>query len=759
MWSGYSEKGTGSQERGPASFALQVPGSVEGRAGEQAVAVQGGLRGGGMRAQVSAPAQVRVVDQGDQTLQQLLKIGQNLVAPALKRIEEEQFVKGMTQAASGQALTEIINEQPWYTRIFGDGPVVDGARAYKTDAAASAWASAQEQAMPMLKQRSPDEVPAFLMQSMEAHMTGDPDTDSLIRAQLLKQVPGLVKRHTKEHYKYQQEQASIAYSQAAGGKMARVQEVMAAGPDAYSEDDRTAAGLELLSLLTPPEGRDLNSWKKDTLAAVSLAAKNGQFHAINVLKDAGLYAHLSSEEQEAILNDVQTAGRYHATIGLKGDWLERATGIELAIKNNMIPVDVGITQVRALNKAYSEATGNPVQLVPEPTLQTWGQSGAQAMLNRDKQQQAELARARQSAATEAAKAQVAQAEVSMRVGAALRGSVGAADGTVQEKEDAFMLALGGRNSDEQRSIAALNFQQHGFVSKRLQNQFVAPLRALTDTPDANFMRAYETWRDVNYVAQPDGSYIERPGMSGVSAAYYDDWHSKMQEFHDLTRGGTALEQNLHPAYVAAFRTPKAERELTKDERKVAQSALRAELKSGRWFTARELDDNAEQTVMRVIAPYLKAMSKYQSAETAAPAALAAARKNGLELYGKYAWTRDGSSQPMDTLAMRHGIAPESVGELLNKVVDTRLATLEKRPAALQMFRSQDQHGHAQFVAYASYEDGTQRILNFSTEDMRRELDIKYAPKPTMGGTIVNQPSAQEQSAFPMPAGIMGRYPN
>jgi hypothetical protein len=729
MWSGYSEKGTGSQERGPATFALQVPGAVEGRSGEQVVPVQGGLKGGRMQAQVAAPAQVSVQGGGDQTLQQLLKIGADIVAPHLRRMEEEQFVKGMTQAASGQALTEIVNEQPWYTQIFGDGPLVDGARAYKTDAAASAWASAQEQAMPLLKQRSPEEVPKYLLDSMQAHMTGDDATDNLIRAQLLKQVPGLVKRHTKEHYQYLQEQASVAYSQAAGGKMARVQEVMAAGPDAYSEADRTAAGVELLSLLTPPEGRNLDSWKKDTLAAVSLAAKNGQFHAINVLKDAGLYAHLTSQEQESVFNDVQAAARYHSTVGLKGDWLQRATGIELAIKNNMIPVDAGITQVRALNKAYTDATGNPAQLVPEPTLQTWGQSGAQALLNRDKALQAEVARGRAAAATAEQKAQVEAAATGLRVQAALRGSVGAADGTTSEKEDAFMLAISGRSADEQRDIASLNFMQHGFVSKRLQNQFVAPLRALTDTPDANFMHAYETWRDVNYTKQPDGSFVERPGMSGVSAAYYDDWHGKLQEFHDLTRGGTAVETNLHPAYVTAFRTPKTERLLSKEDKKAAQSAIKAELKTGRWFTARELDDNAEQAVMRVITPYLQSMSKHQSAETAAPAALATARKNGLELYGKYAWMRDGSSQPLDVVTTRHGIAPESVGELMNKVVDTRLATLEKKPAALQMYRAQDQHGHAQFVAYASYEDGSQRVLNFSTEDMRFELDRKYAPPP------------------------------
>lgn len=742
MWSGYSEKGTGSQERGPASFALQVPGVVQGQDGPQPTAVQGGLKGARLQAQVAAPAQISVSGGGDQTVQQLLKIGQSLIAPELKRLEEEQFVKGMTQAASGQALTEIVNEQPWYTRIFGDGPLIDGARAYKTDAAASAWATAQEQAMPMLKQRSPEEVPKFLLESMEAHMTGDEPTDNLIRAQLLKQVPQLVKRHTKEHYKYMQEQASIAYSQAAGGKMARVQEVMAAGPDAYTEDDRKAVGIELLSLLTPPEGRDLDSWKKDTLGAVSLAAKNGQFHAINVLKDAGLYAHLTSEEQEAVLNDVNQAARYYSTVGLKGDWLQRATAIELGIRNNTIPPDLGIMQVRALNEEFTKATGNPAALVPEPSLQNMAQSGAQALLNRDRAQQAELARQRERAATEAAKAQVEQAAVGMRVSLAQRGSIGAAEGTATEKEDAFMLALQGRSPEEALDIAALNFRQHGYVSKRLQNQFVAPLRALTDTPDANFMQAYQSWRTINYAQQADGSYIERPGMSGVSAAYYDEWHAKLQEFHDLTRGGTAIEQNLHPAYVAAFRTPKAERQLGKEEKKAAQAALRTELKSGRWFTARDLDDNAEQTVMRVITPYLNTMAKHQSVETAAPAALATARKNGLELFGKYAWTRDGSSQPLETIATRNGIAPENVGVLMNTVVDKRLATLEKKPQAVQMFRSQDSHGHAQFVAYASYEDGSQRVLNFSTEDMRRELDMKY--------TVVQPVNPYANAPQPMP---------
>jgi len=130
-WNGYSEQGTGSEERGPASFALNIPGVVQSSAGPagQAVAVQGGVRG--QTAGVTATVRTEIPAYEDATSALLMKMGEKFVAKQINKRRDEQFLKGVQQAASGKALVDIVNEQPWYTKIFGDVPMVEGARSYE----------------------------------------------------------------------------------------------------------------------------------------------------------------------------------------------------------------------------------------------------------------------------------------------------------------------------------------------------------------------------------------------------------------------------------------------------------------------------------------------------------------------------------------------------------------------------------------------------------------------------------------------------
>ena len=182
-WTGYSEHGRGSQERGPSTYTADPGSSPQARSADVGQAVR-------MQRPSSTPAPTINVGASsgrpDPTLSAMLQLGQEVLQKEIERRREQAFLEGMVQAASGQALTEIVGNQPWYSRIFGPSAAVEGARAYSAQAAVARWVAEQQNNMGELRAMSPDAIPSRLMESMDSFMTGDAQTDSMIRAEFAK---------------------------------------------------------------------------------------------------------------------------------------------------------------------------------------------------------------------------------------------------------------------------------------------------------------------------------------------------------------------------------------------------------------------------------------------------------------------------------------------------------------------------------------------------------------------------------------------
>ena len=92
-----------------------------------------------------------MANDNDPTLDLVMKVAGAVVGPALKKYQTEQYVAGMQRAASGAAVKDIVDEQPWYSRIFGDSDVVEGARAYTQQAKATETAMLMTENMQELR--------------------------------------------------------------------------------------------------------------------------------------------------------------------------------------------------------------------------------------------------------------------------------------------------------------------------------------------------------------------------------------------------------------------------------------------------------------------------------------------------------------------------------------------------------------------------------------------------------------------------------
>jgi hypothetical protein len=166
--------------------------------------------GGDGRAQNTTRNQpIQHVGEND-VLKTLVRFGEAILKPKLEAARTEAFVSGMQRVASGEAFKEIVDEQPWYSKVFGDTPTIEGARAYTGFAMSQEIATAIEADMPALRQLSPDSFKQVMNERISSINTGDADTNMTVTQSLVKEMPGLMKRHTKEHIGWQQDNLAKA---------------------------------------------------------------------------------------------------------------------------------------------------------------------------------------------------------------------------------------------------------------------------------------------------------------------------------------------------------------------------------------------------------------------------------------------------------------------------------------------------------------------------------------------------------------------
>jgi len=217
---------------------------------------------------------------GDKTAAAIFGFAETLLKPMAAELAERKFLEGVQRASSGEALTEIVNTQPWYSKIFGPSSAVEGARQYSLDAQAAKFDAAVQQAMPTLRNTSPDELPGIIQKMSKEFETGDPTTDAQLGLRLTKVLPNLIQAHTREYYKAQQEQA---YNQRFDAAQQNATSLQIVSQDQMaSEDDKQLRQANFLQGFVLPAGVDPESHKQFIQTSLASLAEAGQFHALDV---------------------------------------------------------------------------------------------------------------------------------------------------------------------------------------------------------------------------------------------------------------------------------------------------------------------------------------------------------------------------------------------------------------------------------------------------------------------------------------------
>ena len=270
----------------------------------QATAMQrGGLRNsstGGAAVRTAQALQV-TAPKGDTLFQTLARLGGDLIKPQLEAERTLKYVEGMQKAASGQAIEEIVNEQPFFSGLFGASSVVDGARAYSASAKATSMAVDFETNMGELRKLSPAEMSQYTASKIaEATQGGDATTNAMIVQQVSSTLPAVMKGQTKAHIRYQQELRENATSDAYTASFALVDvNAQEARKDGATKtvDDVVQAGIAAMAGMVRDSEIDPELHSKLVAQPAVKAIAAGNFPAYQVLEASGKLSELTADDQ------------------------------------------------------------------------------------------------------------------------------------------------------------------------------------------------------------------------------------------------------------------------------------------------------------------------------------------------------------------------------------------------------------------------------------------------------------------------------
>lgn len=366
----------------------QVPNAVDLGRATPVVAGTDGAQNVGMQDHTIVAAKLPE----DRSYQMLMNIGEEIMGPKVKEARNAAFVKGMQKAAQGEAVTSIVEDQPWYSKIFGDSDVVAGARAYTGHAKAAEAAGVLEDQMPALRAMDPAQAQQVFAKTISAAQTGDAVTDTQIMQTLTAQMPALFRRQAKEHYAYKQDQASAAEAKsmmagakalqaAAQGTVAEVSGEDRDGnavyyPGVTKPEEFAAQSDAYVKSIIPAQGRDLENWQKSTARTMQTMARGGMFHALNAIEAKGGFDALTDEQRQKVMDTRDSEEKQQRSLN-EGPYLRQIAAVQAGIRYSDQPSTVAgyVKQMQDINSAYSARTGSKLGLFPPEKMVQLATSG------------------------------------------------------------------------------------------------------------------------------------------------------------------------------------------------------------------------------------------------------------------------------------------------------------------------------------------------------------------------------------------------
>lgn len=705
------------------SFSLQTSGPVltEGARNIPAPTGQVGVAGVNF---TGRPAQA---PRTDPTLDVLLKLGSEILAPKIKEEQQRQYFEGVQRAAAGEALSDIIDTQPWYTQIFGPASAVQGARAYTVQASMAKFAANLEQQMPKLAEQGPEVIQQEVYNAVQPLLTGDAEADAMIQRGAAEQFAPLFKRHAREHYVFNQRKAVNLQSQTWDANSRNLQRAMS-DPEATPQE-RSAAEQNFLMNLAPFADQTEESHQKNLSLMLRNSATAGNFHTINLFKNTkgqdgkSLWEKLPVDEQRELQAALPALARRA---------LDEQALPKYALEINQILRDTAQNpaelpkRMAVLNaKAASEFGIYEAPMVSHAAI-----SGA-------------IGRVMDAQAAEAARLLSLKDD---NRGALADVQVNVPNGLTQGKirlnlqgdhvDNAIAKAWGANPDPVAR--AALLARHPEETSSIVKGEL--SLVNFGEDYHAGIGSAAATWKAL----PPD-----------IAAKYYStDAQAVFKRYNELAAVGVppnAAWQQARLVHNVAVDS------LPEDERKGIQTVIRnrAERLNETWYYRNTVDDASLRVIEGFMMKAYKGNRGFQTPEVAANSAFVMAQEQGLRIMGRVAvFEIPRANLPRLETVIGRGAEETSEGfyELLKEGAKLRDVGLDNYIVT----RGGDQNGKAIFNVSATTKEGQTRSWMISSDEVLARVNKGVKPAARSGNTAVIPPLPQPRLDLP-PSRPVGLY--
>lgn len=292
------------------------------------------------------------------TLNVLGRIAGNTVEPFLKRAKLEGFSRGVQQAASGQAIQEIADEQPWYATLFGEADAVEGARTYHAANQSLTIQSELQAAMPRLKALGPNEARPIVDEILAKHLTGDTVADAAIQQAYSRDLPGFWKQHAKAYIGHTQEVARTQKREYGVNSMLAFEQA-AKDPT----QDSIAAMARFDQALDYVPGENPDSYGEDLVHIYTVAGTTGSLKSLDRMEDRVPLMPVEKQRHMETVRAKAEARVYGEVLSSDADIASRVAALRAA--DRVVEPGAWREAALAINRDYTAKYGGRGPVSPQ----------------------------------------------------------------------------------------------------------------------------------------------------------------------------------------------------------------------------------------------------------------------------------------------------------------------------------------------------------------------------------------------------------
>lgn len=660
----------------------------------------------------------------DATFAVLAKLGGELLKPHLEQERAAMYWQGMQQAAQGQAITEIVDEQPWYSKLFGSTSLVDGARAYTAGAKATALAVDFEEKLPEYRKMGASEFSAVVTRKLLDASTGDATTDIMITSEVSKTMPTVMKNQAKAHLRYQQEMftESIGAAADAGFALLQQQDAQSRQPGSIKDEaDVLGAAIRVVESFARPAEMDVKTHDRIIANSAIKSISTGNFLAYDVLEKSGKLAQLGADEQYQIRRARHQASN-EARVNLPPEF-----AVQLAEFKNLSALadsndEVITAKAAEINAAYRAATGDST-----PLINTTATAGELLQLRA-----ADAARLRHAEAQRdkaKTKAQKDEAEIALITGHAANVVADPSYyiGHLKKPDQQAVFNHIRAASPQNHLAAAVRQASFGVKDDVLKDQLQGAVgHAMREGDPALLAEVYN--RVYAPLVASSGDLKEV-----VAQQYSGEFGDVLARYHRIAQG-----QKLDPT-TAAVAYGEATRPLPKtapDAKKL--KAITKELESGYVMSTISAVGLSDTQPLVNPAGLAAILEPRLSSQLPVEQAIEKAKRESpdLSILGGHYWTKSTKDTSVEQWFINnpklYGVAPDNIHRATRAAIDkyTKAAGIDGDPQIGQVLDTPT--GVPQLYVMGTGSDGKVKIKTFTAEDINNDWIEANKPNPKAG---------------------------